>query len=333
MNTKQFAICDSDIGYLRMLQAYMQKKNPADFEILIFDTVGKALEASRKNAFEILLVGEDVYDTNVTKISASKTYILQEDGVKGLAGYSVVSKYQSVECLISQVLEEFALDDSCSSVGRCGRNQTTLISFYAPDRHRGQSAAALAAAQVLAEEGYQVLYLNFMPFTGFDELLQTNYEADVTDFMYFVLNHSDKLLYKLDSLKRSVHGVDYLPPALDYTDLLHIDACDWKTVMNLLLYSSDYTHIVADLSETCQAFYELLESSEKIYLLTDRTKVCSRAMQAQFKNLLRSKEYTKILEHAVEFELPRNWEEQCESYENLAASAVGIHMKGVVGAK
>lgn len=26
MKAKQFAICDSDIGYLRMLQAYLQKK-------------------------------------------------------------------------------------------------------------------------------------------------------------------------------------------------------------------------------------------------------------------------------------------------------------------
>lgn len=333
MKARQFAICDSDSGYLRMLQAYLQKKNPADFEILIFDAVSKALEASQEAPFEILLVGEGLYDTSVTKISASKVYILQEDGLKGITGYSMIAKYQSMERLIAQVLEEFALDDSCNSVGRRGRNRTNLISFYAPDRHRGQSAAAFGAAQVLADEGYQVLYINLMPFTGFEELLRTSYEADLTDFMYFVLNHSEKLLYKLDSLKRCIHGVDYLPPVLDYADLLHISRGNWKTVMELLLYSSDYTYIVMDLSETCQGFYDLMESSDHVYLLTDRQNMYGQAMVSHFKNLLHAKEYTKILEHTIEFELPGNWEEQFTNLENLAASSIGVCMKGVLDEK
>ncbi|MDE6221993.1 MAG: hypothetical protein K2G51_16460 [Lachnospiraceae bacterium] len=330
MKARQLAICDSDKGYLKMLQAYLQKKNPADFEILIFDAVDKALEASREVSFEILLVGEGIYDTTVTKINASKVYILQEDGLKGIQGYSMIVKYQSMERLITQVLEEFALDDNCSSVERRGKNRTTLISFYAPDRHKGQSAAALGAAQILAEKGYQVLYLNLLPFTGFEELMQTSYEADVTDFMYFALKHSDKLLYKLDSLKRNIHGVDYLPPALDYADLLHIDRCDWESVMNLLLYHSDYTHIVIDLSETCQGFYDMLENSDQVYLLTDRTNVYGQARLSHFRSLLQAKEYEKILKHTVEFELPANWEEGCERLENLPASPIGMWMKGVL---
>lgn len=331
MKVRQFAICDSDSSYLKMLQAYLQKKNPADFEILIFDTVDRALEASRETPFEILLVGEEIYDTNVTKISASKVYILQEDGLKGITGYSMVAKYQSMECMIAQVLEEFALDESCGSVERRGRNQTKLISFYSPDRHRGQSVAALGAAQVLAEEGHQVLYLSMMPFTGFEELLRTQFDSDMTDFLYFVLGHSDKLLYKLDGLKRCIRGVDYLPPALDYADLLAVGREDWETVMNLLLYSSDYTYIVVDLSETCQGFYDLLENSDRVYLPTDRSNAYGRAMLSHFQRLLRAKECDRILDHTVEFELPANWEGQCENLENLAASPVGSCMKGVLG--
>lgn len=333
MKGRQFAICDSDSGYLKMLQAYLQKRNPADFEISIFDTVNKALEASLEMPFEILLVGEGIYDMNVTKVNASKVYILQEDGLKGITGYSMVAKYQSMECMIAQVLEEFALDENCGSVERRGKNRTKLISFYSPERHRGQSVAALGAAQILAEKGYQVLYLSMMPFTGFEELLRTEYDSDVTDFMYFVLNHSDKLLYKLDSLKRCIHGVDYLPPALDYVDLLHINKKDWENAMNLLLYSSDYTYIVMDLSETCQGFYDLLENSDYVYLLMDSANIYGRAMLSHFNRLMRAKEYDKILAHTVEFELPANWEDQCENLENLTASSLGICMRGVLGEK
>ena len=88
MKVRQLAICDSDSGYLRMLQAYLQRRNPADFEILIFDAVHKALEASRRAPFEILLVGEGIYDTDVAKISAAKRFVLQEDGLKEIAGCS-----------------------------------------------------------------------------------------------------------------------------------------------------------------------------------------------------------------------------------------------------
>ncbi|MDE7183057.1 MAG: hypothetical protein K2O40_01000 [Lachnospiraceae bacterium] len=330
MRARQFAICDSDSRYLKMLQAYLQKRNLADFEILIFDAVSKAMEASLEKPFELLLIGEDIYDTDVINIKASKTYILQEDGLKGITEYSMIAKYQSMESMIAQVLEEFASDDCCNSVERRGRNPTALISFYSPDRHRGQSAAALSAAQVLADQGCRVLYMSLIPFTGFETLMKTSYESDVTDFLYFVLNHADKLLYKLDSLKRSVHGVDYLPPALDYADLLEIGREDWQRVMDLLLYSSDYTHVVIDLSETCQGFYDMLENSDHVYILTDRSNMYAHAMLSHFKRLLQAKEYDKILGHMTEFELPQGWEEQCGEVELLAASPVGARLKGVL---
>ena len=331
MGTRQFVICDRDTDYLKMLQAYLQKRNPADFEIATFDTVDKALRASEENAFEIPLVGEKIYDKDVTKIHAAKVYILQEDGLSGITGYSAVAKYQSMESLITQILDAYALDNNCSGIRRCGKNRTSLISCYSPQRHGGQSVAALAMAQALADMGHKVLYLNLMPFTGFEEILRTGYEADVTDFMYFVLNHSDKLLYKLDSLKRCMHGVDYLPPALDFSDLLEVSEEDWVRITDLLLYSSDYTHVVMDLSETCQGFYHILEKSDRIYALTDRSCAYSGAIMRHFKNVLETKERTAILEHLSEFELPQQWQEHGSRLENIVATPVGACVKGVLG--
>ena len=331
MGSRPFAICDSDVDYIKMLQAYLQKRNPVDFEILTFDTVEKAKRAPEEDTFAILLVGEKIYDTDVAKINADKVYILQEDGLSGIAGYSVVAKYQSMERLIMEILDAFAHDNHCGGTGRCGKNRTSLISCYSPERHSGQSIAALALAQTLADRGDKVLYLNLMPFTGFEEILGTRYESDVTDFMYFVLNHSDKLLYKLDSLKRCIRGVDYLPPALDFADLQHISAKDWGRAMDMLLYSSDYTHIVVDLSETCQGFYHIMEQSDSVYVLTDRASAHSRAMLSHYKKLLETKEQTAVLAHLTEFALPPQWREYVSSLENIAATPIGACMKGVLG--
>ena len=48
MRARQFAICDSDRQYLSMLQAYLQKRKLADFEILVFDAVDKAVEEIKR---------------------------------------------------------------------------------------------------------------------------------------------------------------------------------------------------------------------------------------------------------------------------------------------
>lgn len=329
MNKKRLAICDKDREYLLMMQAYLLKKNPAGFEIIVFDSVKEAKAVSKEEPFEICLVSEGIYDKDVTNINTQKIFILQENGLAGITGYSVVEKYQSVERLIGQVLDAFALDEECRSVESKGRTPSKLISFYAPDRHKGQSIAALTAAQMLSDMGNKTLYVSMQPFSGFEQLLGTKYESDITDFMYFVLKHSGKLLYKLEGIKRTMHGVDYLPPALDYSDLMNIQEDEWKKCFDALIYSSDYAYIVVDLTETCKGFYQLLERSDELYILSEND-VFSRAMQAQFEQLMRTKELGAVFEKSVHFHLIKNWEDYPLNLEQLSVSPLGAHMKGVL---
>ena len=48
MREKQLAVCDRDDQYLDMLQAYLLKKKPAGFEILVFGSVCQAVAASQE---------------------------------------------------------------------------------------------------------------------------------------------------------------------------------------------------------------------------------------------------------------------------------------------
>ena len=48
-------------------------------------------------------------------------------------------------------------------------------------------------------------------------------------------------------------------------------------------------------------------------------------------NLLKAKEYEKILNHMTVFELPEGWDVQDCGLDNLALSVVGTCMKGVLG--
>lgn len=331
MNKRKLAICDRDRDYLMMLQAYLSKKNPAGFEVVVFDSVKQALLESKEERFEILLVGEGIYDTDVTNIAAQKIFILQEDGLAGITGFSVVPKYQSMEQLIRQVLDAFALDEECISVECKGKTPTPtkLVSFYSPDRHKGQSIAALTAAQVLSDMGHKVLYISMQPFSGFEDLLGAKYESDITDFMYFALNHSDKLLYKLEGIKRMIHNVDYLPPALDYSDLIHISEEEWKRCLDILLYSGNYSDVVVDLTECCKGFYHFLERSDTVYFLSAKDAV-SKAMYAQFEQLMKVKEFATVLEKSITFDLMTGWENAALNLGQLSLSPLGAYMKGIL---
>lgn len=329
MNKRKLAICDRDKEYLTMLQAYLSKKNPTGFEIIVFDSIKQAAAASKEERFEILLVGEGIYDTDVINIAAKKTFILQENELADITGYSMVPKYQSMERLIGQVLDVFALDEECMSIKSKVQTPSRLISFYSPDRHKAQSVTALTAAQVLSDMGNKVLYMSMQPFSGFEELLGIKYDADITDFMYFVLKHSDKLLYKLEGIKRTIHGVDYLPPALDYSDLLHIDEDEWKSCFDILLYNGSYEYIVVDLTETCKGFCHLLERSDSVYILSEEN-AFSRTMYRQFEQLFRVKELGEVLEKSVCFDLIKDWESHALNLGQLSLSTLGAHMKGIL---
>lgn len=329
MTKKRLAICDKDRDYLFMMQSYLSKKSPAGFEAIVFDSLREAQTASCEAEFEILLVSEGIFDVSVAKINAQKIFILQEDGLCGDTGYSMISKYQSMERLMGQALHGFALDEQCMTTESKGQTHTKLVSFYSPERHKGQSIASLASSLIYSDMENRALYISMQPFSGFEQLLGTKYDADITDFMYFVLKHSDKLLYKLEGIKRTLHGVDYLPPALDYSDLINIEADEWKRCFDALLYSSDYAYIVVDLTENCKGFYHLLEKSDKIYILSGNDNI-SRASFAQFEQLMRIKEMGGVLEKSVLFNLMNGWEESFSSLEHLTVSPIGAHMKGIL---
>ena len=227
---------------------------------------------------------------------------------------------------IPQIMEEYAQDISCSGASVRNRKRTKLVSFYSPDRADAQTATALAAGQMLSNAGSKTLYLNLRAFAGFEELLHTEFEADVTDYFYFVLQYADKALYKLESMRKTLGELHYLPPALDYADLLQITEQQWEQAIDVLLDSGHYEVILLDLSEICQGFYSLLARSDKIVFLQGDSRQ-SQAMKMQYQKLLEARGAVKITDKTCYSTLPENWEKECCNYERLAATRMGELMK------
>lgn len=325
---KQLVICDRDERYRQNMQTYLMKRLK-EFEVLTFASLQEAAEYSRKKAISILLIGEQLYEEGLQEIQALQTFILREDGEKVITEYPYLEKYQSMECLIRDILEEYAgnmLSDS--PIYQYGK-RAKVHTFYSPVCQEQQTKAALALGQLLAQEGKKVLYLNLQAFAGVEEPLETDSVADITDLLYFVGKQEGNLKLRLLGMKQTMGGVDYLPPAADYLDILRITEAEWMTFLDMLMEIGDYSDIILDLSEICQGLYRILERSNQVYSVCGMTERETYSTN-QYKRLLEKRELSSILKKTSWMELPRDSSGHVGKPERLHATPLGEYMKGLM---
>ena len=326
MKEKLFVICDSDEEYLDGLHRYLEKKKLADFRFITFGSLRQAKEYNRENVFEILLLHEQLYEEAVKDMKVNKIFLLAEDGKRPKTeGYSSIMKYQSAEKLLSSVLDDYAKDESCKSGMSCMSQRTRLITFYSSDLQANQTLAALAVGQLLSERK-KVLYLNLKPFSGLQELLGGQFESDLSDFIYFVLKHSDRMVYKLGAMKQSIDRLDYIPPFVNVKDLMQITAKQWELIMDALMEYGDYEEIVIEVSDACQGLCRLLDRSDRIYTLYNESEI-SLARLEEYRSFLEKGSLMQKTKLLIE---PTEWRQKNHDYRSLALMPVGQYMKGIL---
>lgn len=301
MYSNKFVICDRDEKYLQRLQDYLIKKRISNFEILVFTDLESVIKHNSYEPYEIILVGENVCNDKMQKITANHKFILMESDIRYNTDYPAISKYQSADRLLAELFENIAKEDcekkEVVSDNRLqyGSSHTRIITYYSPLNHVAQSGMALDTAIKHSMQGHKVLYINLTAFSSMDNLLSSDSDTDVIDYMYFALLHTDKAIYKLENIKKTYNGVDYLPPAHDYQDIMKITKEEWVKGLNILFYSTDYDEIILDISEICQALSKVLEKSEVIYMIASNDRD-SKAKMNQYIEYMTRKSQNAIFE-------------------------------------
>lgn len=330
---KKFVICDRDKYYLNVIQEYLIQKKLTDFEILTFDSMNELIAYGENEIIDILLLSESLCCDRVKDIEAVQIFILRENGKNILSQYPVISKYQSVNHILKLVIDEYVKHDTIQEISYNVNGKTSIYAYYSPQKSQGQTLAALTMGQLLSAMGKKVLYLNISAYSGFEKMLNTKYESDITDFMYFAGNlqqeHENKLMYKLDGMKYSINGLDYIAPALDFEDLLEISKENWIKGIEILCSASNYDIVIVELSEACRALYEILEMSHCIYTITD-SQNSSFTKLTQYRDLLKKREKAEILEKTKFITLFDGWEKYDTAYESLNSTGMGKYMKGIL---
>ncbi len=325
---KQIAICDSDARYRQSLQSYLMKRLP-EYEVHIFANLSETMEYSGKQGFAILLVSEQALERTISKVQALQIFVLRENGKSEIQDYPYVDKYQSVEQLIREVFEEYAKHSLREEPAYRCYQKTRLHAFYSPIGQQEQTLCAFTLGQLIVQQEKKVLYLNLQAFAGQKELFLGEQAADITDLLYFAGKGEGNLSAKLQGMKQTLGGVDYLAPAQDGMDLLQVTKEEWLTLLERVMEWGEYSDVILDLSEICQGLYQILEKSDVIYSINGRTKTQQYSVE-RYQKLLQKRDMEAVLEKTIWLDLPQLGTEREQPMERLVTTPLGEYMKGQI---
>lgn len=274
---------------------YLNEKKNTPFEVQAFTNVESLMAFARNHPLEILLISTRAMCNEIKELQIKRIIILSEgEALQNLEEYPFVYKYQSSDSLISEVMEHYAVCAPQMQLMPSAIKKTRIYGIYSPIRRSRKTSFALTLGEVLSETK-QVLYLNLEEFSGFEDLFGINYRTDVSDLIYFARQKEGNLIYKLNAVIQTFHGLQYIPPALSPFDLRDVSGAEWISFLNEIISYCEYDVILLDLGEQIDDIYQLLNICDRIYMpvLDD---VFSQAKINQFEKLAEMLDCKEILD-------------------------------------
>ncbi len=304
MKKNIFAVCDLDSSYACNLTDYLNEKRSTPFEVQAFTNVESLQEFAKDHPIELLLISTRAMCNEIRELSIGRIVILSE-GERlqdlNLDQYPFVYKYQSSDQLICEVMEYYAETHPHTYLFP-SVTKTAIIGVYSPIARARKTSFALALGEILAETK-QVLYLNLEEYSGFEDLFDIHYRADITDLIYFARQKEDGLVFKLNSVIQSFHGLHYIPPAFFSADLRDVTGEEWMNFLQEIATYCEYDVILLDLGSQLDDLFGILQKCDKIYMPVQDDLMAS-AKLSQYEKVLEMMELQEIMEKTKKLYVP-----------------------------
>ncbi|MBQ7767027.1 MAG: hypothetical protein IJ397_09310 [Lachnospiraceae bacterium] len=303
MRKKQIVFCDSNIVYAERLQEYVTEEKTLPCQSDFYTDWKRCREFLSKAKVTACIVSEDLekYFKEDKEIRESAEHWLLLCEEKEDENDTSIFRYQSVDALLRQI------GDAIGIKGRTAANQTAggiakLIGVYTPVGRCLQTSFSLVLGQMLASR-YKVLYLNFEAYSGFTQMMQQNFNADMADLLFFLKNLSKDFSQQFSGMKQNINGLDYIPPAFSYMDISSILPNEWEHFLTTLGELGEYDYIILDLTDYVQGLYQILRNCSYVYTIT-RNEGRALAKIAHYEEVLKELSYEDILEKTRKCSFP-----------------------------
>lgn len=324
MKGKEIILYLEDKKYGQKMQNYMNQKKLLPFPICGFTEVSKVKEYCKNRDIAFFLTDEEGRKKlleenretmpdkgkreeahNRDSMEQAKNKEGNEENIKfviltGERGKKGIYKYQNANEIAKLILSDSGYESPAAVDKRGQRGK--LIGIYSPIGRCLKTSFSLVLGQMLAKK-YRVLYLNFESFSGFAQLLSRERKADVTDLLYYLKNIKTEFIEQVGEIRLSMNGLDYIPPALSFIDLMSVTCEQWDELLDELFESGMYDYILLDLSDHIQGLFQILNRCSHVYMMVKNDGM-ALAKVSQYEELLKTLQYEEILNRTKKCNLP-----------------------------
>lgn len=302
MRQEIFAVCDLEEPYAFRMAEYIVEKVSMPYTLHLFTKTEELQSFSKQNKIAVLLIGEGAMQQLTSAPDIPDVFVLQESGQETKSEYRYINKYQSPEQVIREMVENMTQPEGWEEMQTAQGTKMKMIGVYSPVRRCLQTSFALTLGQLLSKE-HKTLYLNFECYSGFNQMLQKEFPADMPDVVYYFNCAREKLALRLPSIVQNINGLDFIPPGVSCLDMQGITGEKWLELLSLLEKISDYEYLILDLTDGMNGLFELLLHCHKIYTIT-KDDGFAMAKMKQYEQMLQLNELQDIAEKTVKCRFP-----------------------------
>lgn len=286
-----FAVCDSEAEYACQLADYLSLKKGFPFQVQVFTSVEKLQEFVKKQSLSVALVSEQDYVEGLQELPIDHLVLLGESSRENVWGRKTLSKYQSSERLVKELLEWIAGEGILGRPVSTG-SQLKLIGIYSPVGKCLKTSFSFVLGQLLAKKK-KVLYMNLESYSGLGRLLEREFATDMSELLYYLQNAREKFPYRLGGMVEQVGGMDMIPPFGSFLDLVSVEGEEWRELFKEIERGSNYEYLILDLSDAVQGLFDILRMCDVVYTMT-REDGFAMAKIAQYEEILKKSNYEDV---------------------------------------
>lgn len=305
MRHKIMAICDTEEGYAFRMAEYLLEKVKLPYTLHLFTAVEELEKFAGREEIEVLLIAESAWRLlreEYVRDQVAQMFVLQESGEAVQEDMRCISKYQSPEQVVREMLNAIADGGGWEDHPEAVDTAAKMIGIYSPVKRCLQTSFALSLGQLLAKE-HKTIYLNFEMYSGLGELLRREYQTDMLDVMYYFQNAREKLALRLPTIIQNAGGLDYIPPMQYSLGLKEVPGEQWLALCRDLAAIGEYEYMILDLDDGIDGLFDLLKSCQKIYTIT-KDDPFAQAKLGQYERMLQHEELEEISEKTVKCRFP-----------------------------
>lgn len=302
MSKQWIAIVDRDTEYAKRLSEYLNERNLPGVFAVPFSSVEHWNRYEKKEEFQVILLGEEVFLSEENFPKGSRCIHLKEtkDAEPG-----AVYKYQSGEGILKDILIE--------SVGQSliNREHCRFLGVYSPVRRVLKTSFALALGQYFGERG-KALVISLDVFSGLEELLGKG-SFDLSEVLYYWKQKEDWAEFLYQAVI-PVQSMEVLLPMWNPLDSPLLGTGELCLFLSDVMRLSRYDTVILDVGEARENLPQLLEAMEHIYTpvgwdTADKSKL------ADYRRFLKARGLESILEKTEYITFPALEELcTCENY-------------------